>query len=123
MPTILVVEDQPDIREPLCELLELEGYRVLRAEHGQAALAMLRGVRPDAIVLDVMMPVMDGGTFLDALAADGPSGIPVLLLSALGRTHADIIGLVDRHGCSALTKTVPMADFMAAIRRLCPAYA
>lgn len=123
MPAILVVEDQPDIREPLCELLELEGYRVLRAEHGQAALSMLRGTRPDAIVLDVMMPVLDGGGFLDALATDGPGDIPVLLLTALGRSHAQVEDLVARHGCTALTKTVPMAEFMAAIRRLCPAHA
>ena len=123
MPSILVVEDQPDIREPLCELLELEGYRVLRAEHGQAALAMLRGTRPDAIVLDVMMPVMDGGAFLDALSADGPAGIPVLLLSALGGSHSQVQDLVARHGCAALTKTVSMAEFMATVRRLCPAYA
>ena len=84
--TVLVVEDDPDIRDVLREMLEPEGYEVATAEHGEDALAWLRThLAPCAILLDLMMPVMDGPTFLRALRAEGSlSDIPVVVLSAAG---------------------------------------
>src|SRR6185369_3954551 len=58
-PQILVVDDDPDILEALSEILEAEGYEVDRARHGQEALARIEQRRPDLILLDLMMPVMD----------------------------------------------------------------
>jgi len=80
---ILVTEDDREIRLALTDMLELSGYEVRTAAHGLAALAVLDSWRPDAIVLDLLMPEMDGSSFLVALHARGQAAIPVLLLSAL----------------------------------------
>ncbi len=68
---ILVVEDDKDLRDSLCEALELEGYAAVSAENGQAALRHLAtGAQPCMILLDLMMPVMDGWTFRQELLKD-----------------------------------------------------
>jgi len=82
-PQILVVDDDPDILEALSEILEAEGYAVDRARHGQEALARLDQRRPDLILLDLMMPVMDGWEFSQALHRRGDcEDVPVVVLSA-----------------------------------------
>jgi CheY-like chemotaxis protein len=80
---ILVVDDDPEVREALCDVLEDEGYAVVRAANGAEAIRYLRKGRPRAIVLDLTMPVMDGYEFLDRRASD-PSlcDIPVVVVSA-----------------------------------------
>ena len=101
--TVLVVEDDPDIREVLAQLLAPEGYLVATAEHGEDALAWLRqNPTPCAILLDLMMPVMDGLTFLRAMRAEPAlAGIPVVVLSAAGpdlmaRTAHDVIACLPK---------------------------
>lgn len=83
---VLVVDDDADIRESLVELLELEGYAAVGAANGKEALDQLRR-RPVAVVLlDLMMPVMDGFEFRrEQLADPGISGIPIVIVSAGGR--------------------------------------
>jgi len=82
-PLILVVDDDPDILDALSEILEAEGYEVDRARHGQEALARVDRRRPDLILLDLMMPVMDGWEFAQALRRrDDGAQIPVVILSA-----------------------------------------
>jgi CheY-like chemotaxis protein len=82
-PQILVVDDDPDILEALSEILEAEGYEVDRARHGQEALARIEQRRPDLILLDLMMPVMDGWEFSQALRQRSDwDDIPVVVLSA-----------------------------------------
>ena len=85
---ILVVEDDKDLRDTLCDALELEGYQAIAAEHGEAALRHLQSgqPRPCLILLDLMMPVMDGWTFRSALLADPAlAPIPVVVMTAGGR--------------------------------------
>lgn len=81
---ILVVDDEPSIREVVALCLErLGGWVVLSASSGQDALLQARAEQPDAIVLDVMMPEMDGFTFLKHLREDpATQPIPVVLLTA-----------------------------------------
>lgn len=82
---ILVVEDDQDIREAVSELLEMEGYHTVSSTNGQEALEQLHRMdhRPCLILLDVMMPVMDGYTFMDRLLHEGPlADIPVVITSA-----------------------------------------
>ena len=83
--TVLTIEDQPDIRRLIRMTLEFKGFTVHDAGDGQQGLAKARQARPDLILLDVMMPGMNGMEVSRALCADPVlSGIPVVMLSALG---------------------------------------
>jgi CheY-like chemotaxis protein len=83
--TLLLVEDDADVREAVGDTLEDAGYRVLFAKNGREALDLLRGSahRPALILLDLMMPVMDGPQFRKEQVADPRlAAIPVVVLSA-----------------------------------------
>jgi two-component system, chemotaxis family, chemotaxis protein CheY len=84
-PLVLVVDDDPDILDAICDILDGEGYRVVRARNGLEALQQLDGERPAIILLDLMMPVMDGLAFAQALRARGlDREIPIVVISADG---------------------------------------
>ncbi|MDB4985089.1 MAG: response regulator receiver [Myxococcaceae bacterium] len=88
MTSILVVEDNEDIRELVAETLRGEGYEVLEAEHGLHALEVLESlpVPPALVLLDLMMPVMSGVEFIQILEERGRLlEMPVVVLSAGGR--------------------------------------
>jgi DNA-binding response OmpR family regulator len=81
---VLVVDDEPMIRETLVQVLKDEGYVVDMAVDGETALACVRAARPDAILLDLMMPGMNGRQFLQALRDDPAfEGVPVMLMTAV----------------------------------------
>lgn len=86
MAKILVVDDEKDVVELLKFLLEKDGYQVLTAFNGKEALAMVQQTRPDLILLDVMMPEMDGYTVQTQLL-DNPNtrSIPIIILTAKGQ--------------------------------------
>src|SRR5258708_28134456 len=79
---VLVVDDEPDILETLALCLSTEGYQVLTASNGQEALELLEENKPHALLLDLMMPVMDGWQFVAELDARGWRRSPLLILSA-----------------------------------------
>jgi len=83
---ILIVEDDDAVRDALCDALQLEGYRVVGAEHGGAAMQHLRtGARPCLILLDLMMPVMDGPAFRQAMLENQSlDDIPIVVITAAG---------------------------------------
>ncbi len=84
-PLVLVVDDDPDILDAICDILEAEGYRVARARHGLEALERVEAERPAVILLDLMMPVMDGVAFAQALRnGPSPDPPPILVISADG---------------------------------------
>lgn len=88
--TVLVVDDDPVIQRLLRVNFEMEGYQVVVAGDGLGGLERARELRPDVVVLDVMMPGMDGLQVATALKADpGTASIPVLLLSAKAQ-EADV---------------------------------
>jgi CheY-like chemotaxis protein len=99
-PTILVVEDDADLRDSIAGILEQEGFLVVLAENGRVALDYLRDHKPPRLVLlDLMMPVMNGWEFRDTQMRDPElSEIPVAVLSADSRTRlkAEALG-VDRY--------------------------
>ena len=87
---VLVVDDDPDILQTLGLCLTTEGYRVLMAANGREALDLLQKERPSVILLDLMMPVMDGWEFWRAQQADPElAQVPVIALSALDQTAAN----------------------------------
>ena len=84
MKTVLVVEDTADLREAYMAVIGREGYRVIGAENGQRALDILQSGddKPCLIVLDWMMPVMDGQTFLARLRKTRFASLPIVIVSA-----------------------------------------
>ena len=90
--SVLVVEDHADLREMLAVLLECEGFRVRTAANGVEALARLGESRPSLILLDLMMPVMNGDQFRECQLADPRfSDVPVICITAAhdGRLRAE----------------------------------
>ena len=84
MATILVVDDEFGVAEVLEATLVDEGFRVLTAIDGRGGLALLKQARPDAVLLDYMMPAMDGVAVLRAIQSDATlAAIPVVMMSAL----------------------------------------
>jgi len=90
MRTILVVDDEPGIREVMVMLLTDEGYRVLQAENGALALQLLSTETPDLVVLDIMMPLVDGFEVLRQIS-NMPSleATHVILMSAAIKARPD----------------------------------
>lgn len=82
-PRILIVEDEKDYRDILTERLELEKFTVLQAENGQVGLDLLKNQNVDLILLDMLMPKVDGVTFLYKLKTDLNKQIPVIILTNL----------------------------------------
>jgi len=97
---VLVVDDDPDVRTLLRRMLEREGYRVTEAEHGRAALARLAHDLPGVILLDLMMPEMDGFEFLGELRRhETAHAVPVVVVTAKELTEEDkrrLNGSVER---------------------------
>ncbi len=90
---ILVVEDDDDIRESLIMLLQEEGYTVLGAEHGRAALDVLSKIEepPGLVLLDLMMPVMDGAELLPILRTHETvwfRNVPIVVITAASLNEA-----------------------------------
>ncbi len=107
-PTILLVEDDADSRGTLAAILLAEGYDVLTAGDGREALEMLARERPALIVLDLIMPGMDGWQFLQRLNRDDDFAmIPVVVASAADREPAGVAGFFAKPlDVSGLLKTV-----------------
>lgn len=95
--TVLVVEDEPAVRAMLSLVLETRDYRVVRAEDGQQALVKVQTERPDAILLDLMLPKVDGFSVIEALYHDARSArIPIIVMSAGHRLE-----MMGKRGVSA----------------------
>jgi adenylate cyclase len=114
--TVLVVDDDASVRGLLARTLENEGYRIIAAGNGVAALALAREHRPQAITLDVMMPQMDGWGTLRELKADaGLRDIPVIMVSVLNeRGMAIPLGAAD-----FVTKPIDRQRLTALLRQHC----
>lgn len=116
-PTLLVIEDQATLRANLALLLELEGYRVLTAPDGKEGLEVARRERPDLILCDQMMPVLDGRGVLAALRSDFAfDHTPFLFLSAFGE-NGDLDEARRLGADDYLTKPVVREDLVRAVRR------
>ncbi len=91
MPTVLVVDDEQIVREVVCTYLEREGYRVLQAADGVSARAMLEQGQPSLVVLDLMLPGVDGLELCRWIRST--SELPVIMLTARGEEADRIVGL------------------------------
>ena len=93
--TLLIVEDDAITREVLADLLHQAGYTVLWAANGAQALASLSTMCPDLILLDMLMPVLDGWHFLEQLKAQHIPPIPIIVVTATVLTRE----WAEDHGC------------------------
>ena len=116
--TLLVIEDDPDIVELLRYNLEREGFRVLVATDGEHGLADAARNRPDLVLLDLMLPGLDGLEVCRRLRVQEPTrGIPVLMLTAKGEETDVVIGL-EMGADDYLTKPFSPRELLARVRAL-----
>jgi DNA-binding response OmpR family regulator len=110
---VLVVDDESDIRQAIAEILSFEGFEVVSACDGADALDKARRYHPELVLLDLMMPRMDGWEFRRAQMRDPEvSKIPVVVLSALGPDAMDADGYVG--------KPFDLEELVTAVRRHVP---
>lgn len=83
---ILIVEDDKDYRDVLTELLEVEGFKVHNAENGQIAMDLLKNTNVDLVLLDILMPQIDGFTFYNQMRNALKKHIPVIMLTNFATT-------------------------------------
>jgi CheY-like chemotaxis protein len=108
---ILVIDDDSDIREVVGEALRFAGHEVATARDGREGLAQCRIFRPSLILLDLMMPGMNGWEFRAAQQRDPAlAGIPVLVVTALGHDP-------DIQVSAVLAKPFRLEDLLAQVRR------
>ncbi|MCA1827762.1 MAG: response regulator transcription factor [Myxococcales bacterium] len=112
---ILVVDDDPDILQTLALCLSTEGYRVLMASNGQEALDILSKEQPACILLDLMMPVMDGWQFVAELEKRGMRHAPLLILSADRSVQGHAVKL---HANDYLAKPFDLDELLGKVHNL-----
>lgn len=111
---VLIVDDDPSMRFMLRLILERAGYEVLEAEHGAVALERLRESRPDAVITDIMMPVMDGLGLIQRLRSQpDTSTIPIVVVSS-NPNGAEAAGAAD----AAVPKPFLPADIVQTVASL-----
>jgi DNA-binding response OmpR family regulator len=118
---VLLVEDESSIVAALTFLLERAGFEVAVEMNGRSALAAVLGAPPDVLVLDIMLPGLDGFEILRRMR-DDPRGrpVPVLMLTAKGQ-RGDREAAFAAGADEFITKPFANADVVAAVRRLCGA--
>jgi two-component system response regulator RegX3 len=117
--TILLIDDDPMITEPVARALGEAGYQTLVAHDGRAGLSLAQDGHPDLVVLDVMMPEMDGWEVCKALRAR--SSVPILMLTALGEEIDRVVGLelgADDYLTKPFGTRVLLAHIRALLRRV-----
>ncbi len=113
MATILIVDDEEPVRDFLAQLLADGGHRTLQAVHGAEALELVAKERPDLVVSDIMMPVLNGAELCRRLKARaGMPPIPVILMSSAGPRAADGTG-----ADAFIAKPFDLVDMEALVER------
>src|SRR5437588_12576117 len=117
-PLVLVVDDVPDNVDILQMRLESQGYEVITAGDGEAALTVVRDRLPDLVLLDIMMPKLDGISTVRQLKSDAALPfMPVILVTARADAK-DVIAGIEAGGDDYLTKPVDQAALMARVRAM-----
>ena len=115
IPCVLVVDDDPSIRRLIVAALKRDGYDFLEAGNGREALDLMRGRHPDAVVLDLMMPLVSGWDVLqERMKEPALRSIPVIIVSA--NRDPDIANAVDKGICAFLPKPFDIGALSALVR-------
>src|SRR3954452_1594995 len=113
--TILVVDDEPTLREALVDALETDGFRAVAAADGREALALFRSERPDLVLLDLMLPELSGIEVCRIIRAE--SGVPILMLTARDSELDKVVGL-ELGADDYVTKPFGLRELLARVRAL-----
>ena len=113
--TILVVEDETTLRETLADALEAEGFQVVQAADGRAALSRFRADHPDLVLLDLMLPELSGIDVCRIIRAE--SGVPIVMLTAKDSELDKVVGL-ELGADDYVTKPFSLRELSARIRAL-----
>ena len=113
--TILIVEDEPNLLAALQYNLKQEGYTALTATDGEVGLRMAMSLSPDLVILDVMLPRLDGFEVCRLLRRE--SGVPILMLTARGEEVDRVVGL-ELGADDYVTKPFSMRELLARVRNL-----
>ena len=117
--TVLVVDDDPNIRRMIVAALRREGYDFLEAPNGREALDVMRAQHPDVVVLDLMMPVLSGWDVLRERADDeGLRSIPVIIISA--NRDPEVATAVAQGICAFLPKPFDIGALSALVKSCIP---
>ena len=120
--TVLVVEDEPTLRETLAEALESEGYRAIQAGDGRSGLALFHSERPDLVLLDLMLPELSGLEVTRQVRAE--STVPIVMLTARDAEVDKVVGLelgADDYVTKPFSPRELVARIRAVVRRGAPA--
>jgi DNA-binding response OmpR family regulator len=116
MVKLLIIEDESTLAETLAENLAEEGYNVIRAEDGETGLAMIRSELPDLVILDIMLPALDGMSICRIVRKDSTtSHIPIIMLTARGTEVDKIVGL-ESGADDYIVKPFGLGEFLARVR-------
>ena len=113
--TILVVDDEPTLRETLVDALEADGFRVVAAADGREALTAFRAERPDLVLLDLMLPELSGIEVCRIIRAE--SGVPIVMLTAKDSELDKVVGL-ELGADDYVTKPFSLRELSARIRAM-----
>jgi DNA-binding response OmpR family regulator len=114
---ILVVDDSQDNLDLICEILEHEPFRIITAQHAEAALRLAQEHQPLVMVLDVQLPDVDGFELCQRLRATcGPPEAPVVFVTARYTHSSDVVHGLESGGCDYITKPVNADELRARIR-------
>src|SRR5919112_2459455 len=113
--TILVVDDEPTLRETLVDALETDGFRVVSAADGREALTVFRAERPDLVLLDLMLPELSGVEVCRIIRSE--SSVPIVMLTAKDSELDKVVGL-ELGADDYVTKPFSLRELSARIRAL-----
>ena len=116
MPCVLIVEDDPDVREFMNFLLTANGYETMSAPNGRQALEQMRTRKPCIVLLDIHMPVMDGWEFRERQLRDPKyATVPVVAVTA----HFDVDEVENRMGAKCLRKPIHIEELITEVQLAC----
>jgi len=121
MAKILIAEDEIELRDGLKTILTMAGHQILEAANGEEALALMRADRPDLVLLDMMMPVVDGTRVIEEMTADDQlHGIPIIILTNFDLGFMKEVAMSDGVRDYIIKANISLDDIPARISKHLP---
>lgn len=118
MGKVLIADDDPDILELLRQALEQDGHETLLASDGRTALKRIEAEAPDAVLLDIMMPVLDGWEVLEAVAAAASRKKPRVIVVTAKANTSELVKALELGACEYVTKPFEIQDLITTVAKV-----